>query len=491
MITEKRTIIAYALSIITLIMLREYWLFMRQGLHVDESMSFILSAYNPHGFDKPFPGVIHITGDQLRHAMWFNDTSFASMLVDLKNLWVFTRDTPHSNLYYSLLRIWFTGTVSDKLYFTMLWAVQLNIMLVAASMLIFCFIAYEISKNHVVTISSMVVGFICYESISNTIFARPYQLQETMTLAFLAMTMVYMRNVICDNRFVLAYSAVTAFTILTGYFAVVYVFITMLMVLGYAVVNCEKKYKRLVVVCFKFSTTTLLLAYLIYPPYFFVGGGRQTEALSKLEDVLDNLSMAYKTFFALDGYHPYFWFSMTIAICCMVLAFLNQRFKSNIAFFSIAISSVLIWWAFVMTFAPYKVPRYVYPALPVLALVYCLIMSTAFKVNKHIGFVICAFIVAISIHTYASGKVSYAFDNKKPYCDIVFSGKTIYMVSAAYRLNGLTDCLPDTEVTIVSNTKQMDDEMKTGNYEYVVSDKPLDNLTKIEFYGYFYVYKTR
>ena len=66
-----------------------------------------------------------------------------------------------------------------------------------------------------------------------------------MTLAFLSMTMSYMRNVLPSTKFIICYSIVTAFTLLTGYFSVVYVFIVMLMVLIYAMFNCDKTTKTL------------------------------------------------------------------------------------------------------------------------------------------------------------------------------------------------------------------------------------------------------
>lgn len=491
MISGKRVIASYAILMILMILLREYWLFMRQGLHVDESMSFILSAYNPYGFDKAFPDVLKLTGDQLRAAMWFNDVTISGMLGDIKSLWVFNRDTPHSNLYYSLLRIWFTGTSSDKFYFTLLWAVQLNIVLSVASMLIFSHMAYQLSRSHLVTISSVIVAFICYETISNTIFARPYQLQETMTLAFLSMTMAYMRNVLPSTKFIICYSIVTAFTLLTGYFSVVYVFIVMLMVLIYAMFNCDKNYKDLALTCLKFSLTTSIVAYAIYPPYFFVGGSRQNEALSKSDSLHENMLKAVNTLHDLGTYHPHFWFAFGAFIICVVASFLWKKADMNKPFILIAISSTIIWWLFVMTFAPYKVPRYVYPALPVLAFVYTTVMIVAGRIHKELGIAVCVVVVSLSIVTYKAGKVDYSFSNNKPYCNVALSGETIYFISAPYRLNGLTDCLPDKKVTIVSNQDQFDKEMSKSGFNHIVSDKPLNGFTKVDSYGYFTVYRAR
>lgn len=107
---QKRYSTYILLSVLILFLLiREFWFANRQGLHIDESLSFILSAYKDYGWTKVFGSLTELTGSQVRQLIWFSDDSIKGMLRDVYHLWQDNRDTPHSNLYYSLLRIWFTG----------------------------------------------------------------------------------------------------------------------------------------------------------------------------------------------------------------------------------------------------------------------------------------------------------------------------------------------------------------------------------------------
>ncbi|MDI3361133.1 hypothetical protein QQF21_17900 [Lelliottia sp. V89_10] len=486
-------LISYIFVIAILILMREYWLLHRTALHVDESMSFIISAYNQYGFDKPFPGIVTMTGDELRHAMWFNDPTFSGMLHDLKQLWVFNRDTPHSNLYYSLLRIWFTGVESTGMAFTLGWAGQLNIALSACSMLMLGCLAFRMFGSHVIAIFAIFIGFIGAGTISNTIFARPYQLQETMFVAFMIMSFIFISDQRKSLKFMIGYGVVAAFTLLTGYFAIIYVGIIMLLILIMALALCERDYISLTKRAAVFIVTTCVAGYLIYPPYLFVSGGRQSEAISKTGELAQNVALSIKSFELLQWYYPFIFMVALVSVVLAVILFVirkERRFTS--AWYVVMALSVAIWYAIVMFFAPYKIPRYVYPVLPIVCMVYCFIAYAINIKSKYLAYAFMAVTAWMTADTFVNtGKVEYQPAPIAAQCKYSANGEAAFIIEAAYRLNALTDCLSNEKHIIASNRSEIPKIEDDQSVKYLISDFDIEGMDKVDSSGYFRVYKIR
>ncbi|MRG31632.1 hypothetical protein [Enterobacter cancerogenus] len=494
MVKGKYTpLIAYIALIVALILMREYWLLHRTALHVDESMSFIISAYNQYGFDKPFPGVVTMTGDELRHAMWFNDPTFSGMLHDLKQLWVFNRDTPHSNLYYSLLRIWFTGVESTGMAFTLGWAGQLNIVLSACSMLMLGYLAFRMFGSHIISFFAILIGFIGAGTISNTIFARPYQLQETMFVAFMLMSFIFIRDQRKSFMFMIGYGVVAAFTLLTGYFAIIYVGIIMLFILIMALVLCERDYVPLIKRAVVFTVTTCVVGYLIYPPYLFVTGGRQSEAMSKTGELAQNFALSIKSFELLQWYYPLIFMAAALSLVLAIVLISTRKERRFIsAWFIVLASSVAIWYAIVMFFAPYKIPRYVYPVLPIVCMVYCFIAYAINIKSKYLAYAFMAVTVWMTVETFIDmSKVEYQPAPLAAQCKYSAKGEAAFIIEAAYRLNALTDCLSNEKHIISSSRSDIEYIKANDSIKYIISDFDIDGMDKVDSSGYFRVYKIR
>ena len=78
---------------------REYWLSQKVGLHLDESLSIVLSSYGDYGYQSLFPDGVSHPGRFFKEATFFRDESLAGAISDVSKLWWDTRDPPHSNLY--------------------------------------------------------------------------------------------------------------------------------------------------------------------------------------------------------------------------------------------------------------------------------------------------------------------------------------------------------------------------------------------------------
>ncbi|WP_423957436.1 hypothetical protein [Citrobacter freundii] len=369
-------ILIFAVAVISLVMVREFWLFSRTNLHVDESMSFAISSYSDYGFDKTFPGFFTTTGDNLRHEMWFHDKSFSGMLSDVKKLWIFNRDTPHSNLYYSLLRIWFTGVSSDNTTFTLNWAIQLNILLFIASISLFFCLIKKTTKSYTLAIIGSLISFSNTGAISNTIFARPYQIQETMFIAFALFSYIYYTSTQKNSKLTVAYGIVTAITILTGYFAILFVFLMLIFILINEMLT-NKNIKDIIKRALIYIATTLTFCIIIYPPYFFVGGERHSQALGKAEGILSNIKSAFYYIPVLDKYYP-------LAIACTIFfivafSFILIKYKNwnshGDLFLLITVLISTLWVIVVLAIAPYKTQRYIYASLPFFSIPYIIAIS--------------------------------------------------------------------------------------------------------------------
>ncbi|WP_235376073.1 hypothetical protein [Proteus faecis] len=482
------TIFWYLMLFTALIILREFWLLYRSGLHIDESQSFILAAYHNKNI---VTDILLITGDQFRSAMWFNDTSFSGMISDVSKLWEFNRDTPHSNLYYSLLRIWFTGIASSDFKFTLGWAIQLNIALFISSVSILSLIIYKLYKSHVIVIMGVMIAFIGADTISNTIFARPYQLQETLFIAFIYMTMVFIENQDRNFKFMFFYGLITAFTLLTGYFAIPFVLIVLFFSLIYAILNNEVSYKNLLVKCSFFTTVTLFFGYAIYPKYMFVLGYRQTEAISKTSNFFENILESFKVIDFISN--NYFYPVLFIAFSMLLSITLCFRKKSDwkVYFFLITSVSVVLWSLIIMFFAPYKTVRYIYPVIPLYSLFYCVFVYFILSINKLAFYFSCFLIATSSLFVYVkNGVVEYTYERTNKVCEYSNNGNALFVIDKPWKMQIMTHCLSSSTHLMTNTDKNISDILdKNPNIEYVITDKYISWLDKIDRYAYYTIYK--
>jgi len=89
--------------------IRVYWLSQKEGLHVDEGMTIAIACYNNFILRENYEYGKKYTGKELKEASLVSDASLKDALSDVRNLWKDNRDAPHTNLYYSFLRLALIG----------------------------------------------------------------------------------------------------------------------------------------------------------------------------------------------------------------------------------------------------------------------------------------------------------------------------------------------------------------------------------------------
>ncbi|MDM3063454.1 hypothetical protein [Citrobacter sp. CK180] len=402
------------------------------------------------------------------------------MLHDVRSLWLDNRDKPHSNVYYTALRVWFTGINSHgDIGFTSSWAFCLNKIFFGISFFAIYKLASKIFESKWIALMVVFVSFINTASISNSIFLRPYQLQESIVSLYLLSSFLLLK----DNpstRFLISHSLITAFTVLSGYFAVFLVALISIAILPCLIAKYWGDWKFASWFAVKYVALTSVISYAIYPPYFFVYGGRQDEAYSKLGNVSDNVISSIRSLSMLNDYFPV---GLIIVILSAIvsLTFFVKKMKlipENHYYLAALSVSTLLWIVIVQFFSPYKnLPRYIYPILPVVGLFYGYIiylMKGRFQFISQAKIVVAIVIMLAAIMTYNNGpEVENINRNRHIECDKIPDGSVIY-AKTPWKLANILTCLKD-NVKYGLSGKIHIDMSKAKGYKYILSDEKMND----------------
>ncbi|MCX2717535.1 hypothetical protein OQH61_07295 [Helicobacter sp. MIT 21-1697] len=164
--------------------LRIYYMQFKSEAHMDEILSIVLSEYNEYGWTKPFDTNRIWNAKQMQEATLWNDSTLRGALSDVGNLWRNNRDDPHTNLYYSLFRLWHIGFVHTDSQSTFYRGMSLNFVFLFCAFYFAFLIARRIFGQNYFVLFFLSLAFLNPASISNTLFMRPYALQEATFLGF-------------------------------------------------------------------------------------------------------------------------------------------------------------------------------------------------------------------------------------------------------------------------------------------------------------------
>ena len=360
--------------------LRSYRILDKDSLFMDENLSVVLSNYGTYGFSWPVVAandeVKSHNGKELKNRMFDDDNSLNNVLYDLWNLRKSTRDSPHTNLYYSLLRISFLGADTADLTDVVRRGFLLNVLFFVIGF----FFLYKLSKllfrnSWILVGCVLVIMAINPISISNTIFLRSYQLQEMLFIALIYLLVwgvVRFKEgvgLLDSKKYPIGLILVTSLSLLAGYFGVPYV----LMIWGGFVLYIMKEAKpksriRLGIQLIGIFVASIVLTFLIYPAYMdgFSGnrGAEATEKLSVLTIIgsLDKVVVDVSSVLGLEVLILFFG-SLLATVVLMVVKRKDLSFES-IATMYIVLCSI-IWVLFAFYLAPIKEVRYISPITPI------------------------------------------------------------------------------------------------------------------------------
>jgi hypothetical protein len=401
--------------------IRIYWLTQKDGLHVDEGLTVAYSCYNDFIARENYKEGKKYTGKELKEASLVNNTGLKSTLNDVRNLWKDNRDAPHTNLYYTFLRLSFIGAKPGEITSIIVRGGILNLLLFTVSFIFFFMLMRLLfSGSELLQFTATLCAFLSTATISNTLFFRPYQIQETMFIIFcyyFVLSLEWKKYFIHEKKFFTGVikplfftSLITALTLLTGYYAVIFIGLFGLYAVYY---QCKNKTFSQIPFYFAVLGLGLLFAVVLYPKY--LSGFLSYRGMETIKTISDNkwgnISSSLKSAGSLLGKH--FFSSPVIFVCFwyLVMAFtlirrqklsvITQDIQNKTLYTLTAVKKTalyifaasLIYILIVYIIAPYKVLRYGMPVFPFFVILPILLIDSfgkkAQKVAACAMFLLC------------------------------------------------------------------------------------------------------
>jgi len=357
--------------------IRIYWLTQKEGFHVDEGLSVVLACYNDYMWNINYEYNKKYTGKEIKEISLCDNDSIKNTFEDVFRLWKDNRDPPHTNLYYTFFRLSLAGLKTGDIKPIIFRGGILNLIFFTVSFIFFYLLMKLFFVNsRLLQISATACAFLSTAAISNTLFLRPYQIQETMFIIFcyyffktlnLKKYLIIEEKLNINTRLFFVLSIVTAFTLLTGYYSIIFIGL-----FGLYVVFIKSKKNNyheigyyIITLFFGFSFARLF--YTRYFSGFFSYRASETKQ-TLLSNVYKNLISSIEIA-GIELQRHFFTYSV-IAVCVLCLILLIYSKKKIIIQtqeFFIFITSIL-YIIIVMVFAPFKTLRYVMPVFPFLVL---------------------------------------------------------------------------------------------------------------------------
>ncbi|MEG5833366.1 hypothetical protein UXP90_17915 [Enterobacter kobei] len=462
--------IVFVVCMALLIFMREYYISIKSGLHVDESLSIILSSYKSIGFSTIGDGFIGATGDAIRREMYVVNGGILDAINDVGKLWVNNRDLPHSNIYYSLLRLWMTPLKDSNISNIVVWLAQMNIIFMCISFYFCVKLVHKLTGNITPSIICAFIAYTSHFAISNTTFLRPYQFQEMMFVIFTYYTLLVFDTTDIQRKGLVKYAAVTSVTFLTGYFSVFYILpVSLLILLNHRSICGHNPLKKILL----FITLVISFSFIIYPRYFNINY-RTTEAVGKVFSFKENIASSFKVFHDISISLPFIYL---IAILGLLYLIYKTYSGCRHSLFSIwIVLSTSLFVILSIYFAPYKLARYAYPSIPMFALIFASFYSFAGKINATASFTILTFVSIFSASINADrNKVENLFLRDNYDCQSVHNNnKTLIIVKVPFKFNTLATCLDSNVVYNVIPLKEFESGFDTSKYTTILSDERIN-----------------
>lgn len=414
-----------SLILVLVIGIRCYKFSGKESMFSDEYMSVIICLYNnsenPYSYYSEIRNdSIVYTGKEIKSLALSDDNRIQGVLHDLSRLRHTTRDVPHTNLYYSFLRMSFLGADSADMSQVMFRGFLLNLLFLVVGFFVFYKLASRLFSSSTLVICALSVAFLNPASVADTLFLRPYQLQETIFILFsyvlvLCCFAVMNKKKISTWQNMLGLSCVVALTFLSGYFAVFYIFFSGVFLLYWMYKHKSKSEIKFFISVLVFAYIIVLAVYAGYNDgWLFWKSARAREAMGKLDvsnGFLLNIESSVKGLYS--SITEYF-LSLPLLILLLLslvgLFFLKQsgeerKMQSRMPLFLSALG--FAWVLLIILLSPYKLIRYIMPMLPVVSLFIPFLLS--YYSDKLKGLMTAVFSLCLLVHVAVTDVVLEAF----------------------------------------------------------------------------------
>jgi len=415
--------------------IRIFWLSQKEGLHVDEGLTIAITCYNDYITSVNYRYGKGYSGKEIKEASLISDASLEDALADIHRLWKDNRDPPHTNLYYSFFRLSLIGLKTTDIAPVVFRGGILNLLFFTVSFLYFFLLMRLLfAKFKLLQYAVTFCAFLSTAAISNTLFLRPYQIQEMFFIVFcyyFVLSLGWRKNFIHDGKLSVSVkplalmSIITAFTLLTGYYSVIFIGLFGL----YAIyLQCRNKTFTDIPYYFVVLGLGLFFARILYPKYFTgFSSYRGKEVINTISgNVTENLLSSITSAGTLLQKH--FFSYPAIAICVLCLAYIivklfreqkltglvkthNKVDVQKTAWYIFA--SSILFLVIVLIIAPYKILRYGMPVFPFFVILPAMLIDSIGTRSRKIA--ACAMLLLCGCFAYNAAR-----ENK---IENVFRGK--------------------------------------------------------------------
>lgn len=260
------------------------------------------------------------TAYEIKKALFESKSGIQNIWKDLVTLHNKTLDRQHSNLYYSILRIWTAGMDISSPKRMILTGCYLNLIFFTLSFFFMYQLLKYIKPDKKFIALGLFFAYITTGSISNSLLIRPYPMWECFFILTLYQFLSLYNSVSVQNRFpvwkMLLYTLGFALFLLSGYFSLLFIaFISIIMIIRCIKIkkfNFLLKYLCIIVLA-------LLFVYLFCPLYF-----ENFKDIEHMTETKENSTFSNFLDFHLYGLY--------------LLEFLSKYVFNNIAFYIILLS---------------------------------------------------------------------------------------------------------------------------------------------------------
>lgn len=354
--------------------IRIYWIAQKTSFHIDEAFSVQLACYNPWWM---YESNRMYTGEEAKD---ISLTCHHNVWTDVYYLWQSSNDTPHTNLYYSLLRFSLIGLDTGDIKQIIFRGGTLNLLFFTISFVFFFrLVRLLFPESPLLQTTATLCAFLSTSTISNTLFLRPYQMQEALFVIFCyyffktfdtRRDVVYNGTLYINAKLMMSLALVTVFTLLTGYFALFFIGPFIL----YAIYHRNKArdgagilfYMAVLCLAIVFSQT-FYLKYL----YGYLSPRTTDAAAALFGSAVENIKSSFISIG--NSLLNHFFTYPVIAICVLCFLFLiiwrkRKFFEQKHALYIFIVS--LAYTIIVMILAPddLKMFRYIMPVFPLFIL---------------------------------------------------------------------------------------------------------------------------
>ncbi len=416
--------ISILIAFVVLLGVRIYYISQKESMHADEALSICISNRNEYGFwSKNYELNHEYTAKELKDMSLWDDASVRDALSDVYHMHQVNRDAPHSNFYYSLFRLWFTGVKTSNLTYIYWRGCLLNVLFFVISFFFMTLLLRRFTENPIILGLCLLIAFINPPSLSLTVFMRPYELQQTF-LIILALFVTWCfqtkeagKSIVTKKTFAVG-TIVLALTMLAAYINMILIGFYGLFIIFYCIRKKDYRLLKFFVIMF---IAALIVAKLLYFDFGNLGY-REQDATANLQVsvILENIVAIKEALLKLVFTNVYFGLFCQITVIATICTVFVKEAKAHCSLILPVIAAInLIAFFVIMYMVPVdmKFLRYVAPLFPLFSL--CFINMGIWGIHKLAFPALAALLLILSLIQF-NGKRSIVEHLDDAYISILF-----------------------------------------------------------------------